>query len=241
MSSGLPDSVLADIRAHAQREYPKECCGFVIVERGKPVYLPVANRSELPDQNFAIAPQDWAAAEDRGQIIRVVHSHCNISPDPSDGDRVSCERTQVMWLIVNWPTGQIVEFAPSGFKAPLVGRPFAHGTLDCYALIRDYYRETLGIEIIDFDRREQWWLKGDNLYMQGYEQAGFVRINDLDTIQEHDVLMMQIASPVVNHAAVYVGNNQILQHCAGRLSSRDVYGGGWRRATRFLVRHKSLC
>ena len=51
---------------------------------------------------------------------------------------------------------------------------------------------------------------------------------------------MQVGSPVINHAAIYIGDGMIIQHCAGRLSSRDVYGGGWRRATRKALRHKSL-
>ena len=236
----LPDAVLAAIRAHAAAEYPRECCGLVVVERGKPVYVPCRNEAETPKAHFLLAPADYAAAEDRGEIVRVVHSHPDIAPLPSDGDRVACERGGVPWLIVNWPTGAVHEFAPEGYRAPLVGRSFAHGLLDCYSLIRDYYAQVLSIELPDFARREEWWLKGDNLYVEGFPRAGFVEIDAAAPV-EHDVLLMQVGSPVINHAAVYVGNNQILQHCAGRLSSRDVYGGGWHRATRKIVRHRSLC
>ena len=234
----LPPAVLDAIRAHAQAEYPRESCGLVIVERGKLVYEPCTNQAETPAAHFALSPADYDQAEQRGEVIRVVHSHPDINPQPSEADKVACEQTGVPWLIVNWPTGQIVEFEPSGYRAPLVGRSFAHAVLDCYSLIRDYYREVLGIDLMDFPRREEWWLKGDNLYAEGFGPAGFVEVQDM---REHDVLLMQIGAPVLNHAAVYVGNNQILQHCAGRLSSRDVYGGGWRRATIKIVRHTSLC
>ncbi len=234
-----PENVLAQIREHARDEYPRECCGLVIVERGKPMYVRCRNDS-AGNGHFTLAPEDFAAAEDRGEIIRVVHSHPDIAPEPSEADLVGCEQSGVPWLIVNWPTGAVHEFEPSGYAAPLVGRNFAHGVLDCYSLIRDYYRQVLGIELPDFARQEQWWLKGDNLYVEGFPQAGFVEV-DATLPREHDVLLMQIGSPVINHAAVFVGDNQILQHCAGRLSSRDVFGGGWRRAVRKIVRHHSLC
>ena len=234
----LPETVLAAIRDHAQAVYPRESCGVVIVARGKPVYVPCANLADSPNQHFVLAPADYVAAEDRGEVVRIVHSHPDISAQPSEADRVSCEKTGIPWLIINWPTGAIVEFAPSGYKAPLIGRTWSHAVLDCYNLVRDYYAEVLGLTLIDFPRQEQWWLKGDNLYETGYKVAGFVAVEEL---AEHDVLLMQIGSPVLNHAAIYVGNNQIIQHCAGRLSSRDVYGGGWQRATRKIVRHQSLC
>lgn len=234
----LPPRIIEAIREHAKAEYPRECCGLVIVERGKPVYVACTNMAETPAAHFALSPLDYAQAENRGEILRIVHSHPDIHPAPSEADKVSCELSGVPWLIVNWPTGQIVEFEPSGYQAPLIGRTFAHAVLDCYSLIRDYYRQELGIELMDFKRREEWWLKGDNLYLQGFGEAGFI---EADPMREHDVLLMQIGSPVINHAAIYIGNNQILQHCAGRLSSRDVYGGGWRRATIKIVRHRTLC
>lgn len=234
----LPESVVTAIRGHAEREYPREACGVVIVERGKPVYVPCANLADAKGAHFLLAPADYAGAADRGDVIRIVHSHPNVSAQPSEADKVSCEATGIPWLIVNWPTGAIVEFAPSGYRAPLIGRVWHHAVLDCYSLICDYYAEVLGITLMDFRRQEQWWLKGDNLYEDGYGVAGFVDVEDL---RPHDVLLMQIGAPVINHAAVYVGNNQIMQHCAGRLSSRDVYGGGWQRATRKIVRHRTLC
>lgn len=235
----MHEAIIAQIREHAAAEYPREACGVVIVERGRPVYVRCRNEAEGRG-NFIMAPADFAAAEDRGEIVRVVHSHADIPPVPSDADLVGCERSGVPWIIVNWPVGDWREFAPSGYKAPLIGRTFTHGVLDCYSLIRDYYAEVLGIDLPDFARQEQWWLKGDNLYLEGFPKAGFVEV-DADVPQQHDVLLMQIGAPVINHAAVYAGDNQIIQHCAGRLSSRDVFGGGWRRAMRKIVRHQSQC
>jgi proteasome lid subunit RPN8/RPN11 len=232
----MTDALLAEIRAHAAAEAPKECCGVVIVRQGKARYRPCRNVADEPQRTFVIDPQDWAKAEDEGEIVRVVHSHVFAAPVPSEADRVGCERSGIPWWIVNHPLGHYEEIHPTGWKAPLIGRQFHHGVLDCYALVRDYYAE-LGIDIPDFARSNQWWHNGQNLYMDNYRRAGFEVVDDL---REHDVLLMQIGAPVVNHAAVYIGDGMILQHCMDRLSSRDVYGGAWRRATRFIVRHEKF-
>jgi cell wall-associated NlpC family hydrolase len=129
---------------------------------------------------------------------------------------------------------------PCGYQAPLVGRPFYHGVLDCYSLIRDWYQQTCGIELKQFHRMDDWWNDGiSDLYTQGFPQAGFVSIGADAELQEGDVILMQIRSKngVPNHAAIYLGDELILHHLHGRLSSRDVYGGYWREVTRDVIRY----
>lgn len=235
----LPDSVLEAIREHAKSCFPEESCGVVIVRAGKALYWPCVNQADAPDRHFVLSPRDMVQAQEQGEVLAIVHSHPNQAPDPSEADLVGCEASGLPWVIVNWPTGQLHVFEPSGYEAPLVGRNFHHGVLDCYSLLRDYYRRELGIALPDFQRDAQWWLKGHNLYLDHFEEAGFVEV-DPQSLQMHDVLLMQVGSPVINHAAIYVGDQQILQHCAGRLSSRDVYGGGWQRASRMALRHVGL-
>jgi cell wall-associated NlpC family hydrolase len=50
--------------------------------------------------------------------------------------------------------------------------------LDCYTLVRDWYRREAGIELPDFERADDWWNQGQDLYMQQFAQAGFSRIPD---------------------------------------------------------------
>jgi proteasome lid subunit RPN8/RPN11 len=231
----LTDTVLADIRAHAEREYPRESCGLVIIVRGRRRYIPCRNIA-LRNEHFVMHPQDYAAAEETGAIIMVVHSHPNLPAVPSEADLVGCERSGVPWLIISWPTGTMHEFSPTGYKAPLIGRQFHHGVLDCYSLIEDYYAQELGIVLPEFERGDEWWLKGENLYLQGFAQAGFVRVDELT---QHDVLLIQVASPVPNHGAIFLGDGCILHHQMHRLSSRDVYGGWYRKCTTHILRHRS--
>lgn len=231
----LPESILAEIRAHARRDYPRESCGLVIIRKGRRRYVPCRNIAEK-NEHFVMHPEDAAAAEEMGELVMVVHSHPNIAARPSDADLVGCERSGIPWLIVNWPTGAAYEFAPTGYVAPLVGRQFTHGVLDCYALIRDYYDRELGVVLPEFERSDEWWLKGQNLYLDGFGSAGF---DVVGKPEKHDVLLMRVGSPVPNHAGIYLGDGCILHHQMGRLSSRDIYGGWYEKITTHVLRHRS--
>lgn len=234
----LQPGIIDTIRDHAAQDYPREACGVVIIFKGKQRYFPCRNLAEK-NEHFVIAPEDYAAAEDAGEVVMVVHSHPNIAALPSQVDLVGIEKTHLPWLIVNWPTGAYTITEPSGYEAPLVGRQFAPGILDCLTLIQDWYRRELGITLKDYERQDEWWLKGEDHYRKRFADCGFVEVTD-GTLKPNDVIFMQVASPVPNHGAVYLGDNIIIHHVMGRLSSRDVYGGWWRKITTGVVRHREL-
>ena len=202
---------------HAIHQTLRECCALLIIEGGKEKIIICKNISEYNHHQFVIDPVDYAAAEDRGQVVGVVHSHPNGTASPSEADRVACEQTKVPWHIFGLKLGDWVSITPSGYRAPLVGRQWSHGILDCYSLVRDYYAIHLGLEIPDYDRKFEWWLKGEDLYEKNFREAGFFEIDPKD-IKKHDGIMMQVNSPVINHAGVYLGNQRFIHHLYGRLS-----------------------
>lgn len=228
-----------EIREHASREYPKEACGLIVTFKGRAKYIPCTNIAANPLTDFSIHAEEYAAAEDSGEVAAIVHSHPDALPLPSQQDLVACELSGLPWVIVAWPLGTIHEFSPTGYEAPLIGRKYDHGIFDCFSLVRDYYRTECGIIYADYPREDEWWHKGQNLYMDNLAEAGFLIVTD-GTVKVHDTFLMQVESPVVNHAAVYIGRDQIMHHCVNRLSSRDVYGGYWRKITIHTIRHRSL-
>lgn len=242
----MNEKILNEIKAHAAQEFgdglsPRECCGLVIVEKGKEVYVPCRNSAADRFEQFRIHPEDYADAEDRGEVVCVVHSHPFAPATPSEADLIGCENSGLRWLIVSWPTGTVHEFEPSGYVPPLLGRKFVHGIFDCYSLIRDYYKQELNIELMDFERDAEWWNKGQNLYMDNFEKAGFSVVQGgVVAMKPHDVVLMQVHSPVVNHAGIYIGDNILMHHFMNRLSSRDVYGEAIRRLTVKVVRYKEF-
>lgn len=248
------------IRAHAVAEYPRECCGLVVTAARREWYVPCRNAAAAGD-HFVLAPDDYAAAEDAGRVVAVVHSHPDDTPAPSEADRVACEATALPWYIVavskgddgEVAAGEIRGFTPVGFQAPLLGRQFAHGVLDCYSLVRDWYKRERGIELADFARADGWWEAGrqGDLYMDHYAEAGFRPLAVGEKIAAGDVILMQVRSDRANHAGVFLGAqglaeapglfpvpDAMLHHLYGRQSERVVYGGYWREATRLVLRFK---
>lgn len=223
--------------AHAMSQIPREACAVVVISKGREVLVPCRNIAETNDQ-FLIHPKDYLEAEKIGVVTAIVHSHCYISNMPSQADRVQCELTGLRWYICSVPTGSWFDFVPELYRAPLVGREFHHGILDCYSLIRDYFSYTLGIELPDFDREVEWWEKGQNLYIENFSKAGFFEV-PLKQLREHDVLLMQIHSNVVNHGGVYLGADTMLHHLNGRLSSREVFNGYYRKHCVKVLRHEN--
>ncbi len=221
---------------HAQAVFPREACGLVVRVDGAEIFRACDNQAVDAAEHFVISAEDYAAAEDAGEVVAVFHSHPNAPCHPSEADRVACEASGLPWHIVGLPSGQWGGCEPCGYRAPLEGRPFAWGVLDCYSLIRDWYRDNRGVALPDFERRDQWWANGGNLYRDNFAAAGFREI-ELRDAAHGDVLLMQLQSRVENHGAILLDGNVILHHLQGRLSCRETYAGYWRRVTRTALRY----
>lgn len=224
---------------HAKAEYPRESCGVIHVFKGRERYAPCRNIAES-DQEFEIHGEDLANAEDIGPITAIVHSHCDRGPEPSEADLRGCETTKRTWLIVSVPSETWHILGTGQQLLPLYGRQFVHGLLDCYSFIEDWYRQELKIELRPYVRDEEWWLKGQNIYMENVLREGFIRLKDDEPLSRGDLIFMQIASPVPNHAAVYLGDGMVGHHLQGRLSGYDTYGGWFQKITCARFRHQTM-
>lgn len=229
--------ILEAAYSHARDCLPMEACGLVI--EGK--YCRVRNLSDERD-HFSM---DMAAVIKwtHGELARVeafVHSHAFQPPIASIADLASCEGLGKPWLIVAMPlkTYQVIE--PSGFMAPLVGRPWCWGSLDCYGLVRDAYRMQAGIEIPNYNRNWGWWEQGEDLIEQQFAEAGFVRLGPDEDFRALDVIGCKVRCDVVNHVAVWQADDKILHHLAGRYSVIEPYNGFFRKCTSLHLRHNKL-
>jgi len=243
----MQPTTLQAIQAHAVAEYPRECCGLIVAIEGHEHYLPCRNLAGTPSEHFRLPAEDYAVAEDKGEVLALVHSHPDAAATPSDADRVMCEHSGLTWHIVSVgqvdgeapECGDLQTIQPNGYVAPLVGRQFAHGVLDCYSLVRDFHARELGISLSDYTRDDDWWDKGQDLYsLERLHAEGFDLIEGEP--QRGDMILMQIRSPVTNHAGVYLGEGQMLHHLHGRLSEAVPYGGMWAERTRCIVRHREV-
>ena len=243
------------ILEHTIEEYPREACG--VIAKGK--YYQCRNIATT-DYEFQIHPADLLEFE--GSIEAIVHSHPDASSKPSEPDLVMLEEGEVPWIICGYSkvgeTEPLIDFGvyvPSGYKAPLLGRNFYHGVLDCYTLVKDFYAREEGIELPDFERKDKWWEdpEADSLYINNFEKAGFAEIKDTP-FQRGDILIAQVGkSAHPNHALIYLGQDGslkseetpeaigtaiVLHHMYGRKSNREIYGQNWSEQVVKVLRHK---
>lgn len=218
-----------EILAHAEAEYPKESCGFVVNNNGRQIYIPCKNVADDPENFFEIAPEEVAKIYINYEPLAVVHSHPDGTSYLSTDDRTYQVNTNLDWWLVC--DNKVHKFRPI---PPLLGREFKHGELDCYTIFRDCYM-LAGVNLPDFEREDKWWWHDQNLYLDNLEANGFYKV---ETPEIGDIILMQIQSDVPNHVGIYVGNQMILHHITNRLSKRDLYDGYWQNSTHSIWRYK---
>lgn len=228
-----------EIMRHAQDVYPAECCGVITQKSRVQRYHRIDNIHDEPEKHFAMEPIQYAEATDSGELIAVVHSHTGDGATtlPSAHDTCMCDEMGVTWVIVSLPEGDMRMVEPA--KRPLIGRPWALGSYDCWGLIMAWHKEQ-GVILNDFRKPYEWWKPehGENLYQENYLKEGFVPTGKEP--QPGDMIIMQLQAPVWNHAGIYVGDNQILHHAFGKLSRTDLYYGWYQEHTVMVCRHKEL-
>lgn len=234
----LTKQLKQQILDHAKKESPRESCGLIVIVKGRRKYFKCKNIADSPTEHFIISPDDYARAEDLGSVAAVVHSHPFTDPRPSPADQAACNASGLPWIIVNPCLETWDGTMPGRYELPYVGREFVFGMVDCYSLIMDWYKKELKIKLDNFFRRDLFWERGENLYVDNYKSQGF-RIVEKDDIRYADLIIMQLQSNIPNHGAIYIGDQQILHHVQGRLSSRDVYGGYYAKVTAMVLRHES--
>lgn len=162
--------ILSAVQKHAAAEYPRECCGLIIRSGRSQRYVPYENTSADAGEEFRIAPEAYAEAEDQGEIVAVVHSHPDATSRPSAADVAMCNASGLTWHILSWPEGDLRTIEPVD-QVPLLGRAFVHGVQDCWQVCADWYQREWGIEFPHFERADGWWERADgpSLYEQRFE------------------------------------------------------------------------
>jgi proteasome lid subunit RPN8/RPN11 len=222
---------------HAKQAAPRESCGLLVVVRGRQRYWPCKNVS-IEDDFFILDPLDYAAAEDAGTILAIVHSHPQTPSVASEADRMACEQFGLPWHIVSLLDERWCSIEPSGYEAPLIGREWVWGVSDCWTLVRDYYRREMGIKLRDWQRPESSEaFRQSPLFEQCFGETGFVDTGSKEPAKGDALLMRLSESPGLNHVAVYIGEGKILHQLQNRLSSRDYWDGYWQKITGKIVRY----
>lgn len=221
-------TLLGMAKAHALADFPNESCGIVVGN----TYIPCTNIANDPLVDFEIAESVTQPYIEAGTLQAVIHSHpfaqIKRKSAPSANDMRGQIATNVPWGIID-TDGTVVNdpywFGDFTLDEPLIGVEFQHGVRDCYSAIRKWYWQIRGIKLIDVARDDRWWLNADNLYIDNFARAGFVKVS-LSALQDGDVVLGKVNSQKLNHAGIYLDNTRdgkglFYHHLPGRLSRRE--------------------
>lgn len=200
------------IRTASLAAYPQEAV-FLIDQTG---CRQVKNIASDPTKTFRVDKRTMASAIKRG-LLAVVHSHPDFPDCPSEADMRGQMASGVPWGIVatDGQNATPIRWWGHGEREPLIGRGFVHGITDCYGLIRDYYAVELGIELPEYPRSWEWWRHGGNLYLDGFESAGFRRIEQSEA-KPGDMWLAQLRSDVPSHGGIVLESGLALHHPSAR-------------------------
>ena len=238
----------AAVMAHANGARRREICGIVTSCRQAADgyrYHRLENSAGDQARHFAIDP---AALAGLPQPVAVVHSHPVGPPWPSAADLRQSQADDVAWGIAV-PSGQPhagLFWFGGDLTASLTDRGYRHGVTDCYALVRDWYRDRFGIRLIDRPREWQWWHGDEDIYSAHFAQSGFVRLPPGAELRIGDVALAAVLGDRLNHALIHVGDGLVLHHPAGREGydpsrlPRTEPAHRWRRYIRFWARHREV-
>lgn len=208
----------------------EEVCGFII--NNNELFL-CKNIHAKPRENFTISDLDWLQAEEKGEITAIFHSHPVKRSALSASDRKAQLISGLPWWL--YSDGKIFKFNP---VPHLLGRKFNHGEYDCYSIFRDAYH-LCGVNLPDFERKNGWWLRGENLYLKNLPLNNFQQI-DISEIEIGDVIILRPfpeADPC--HSMIYLGDNQVIHHDhAGNYSRRIPYRLAYVKQTHSVWRYK---
>lgn len=210
----IPPALIQAIQSEARRRYPQECCGVVVASG---VFVPLKNIHRRPEKAFKIDP----AALEAMDVTAIVHSHPDGVNGPSAWDMAQQQAMGIPWIIVKVTAeGCKTPLVLGGTPAPLLGRRFRHGVQDCYALVQDWFEAQGQRDLTpEVPRDWAWWRKGQDLYLERYQAAGWrptnhPEVGSVGLIKTH-------GSPVFNHAGVLLEGGWFLHHLVGKLSMRE--------------------
>lgn len=198
---------------------PQEMCGAIadIYDKGRRFFA-IDNIAENPEETFEMNPKGWQALAADGEIVAVVHSHPNGEPFLSGADRQMQIQTGLPWVLA--VGGRLKQFRCCPH---LRGRVFEYGKADCGALIRDAFM-LMGFDLPDRKRGDIDDDAEHEYLRKHFERVGFVRVSD--GLLGGDVILTSYGGHA-NHAALYLGDGQILHHAYNQLSRREPFNQWW--------------
>ena len=235
----LTEQIKKEIRIHASIESPRECCGFLVQDAEENLVVCKAKNSALRPDFFRCSPSDYLIAESKGKIVAVYHSHTNSNQFFSEFDKFNSLCHKINYVLHCADTNSFIQFDPalSDFHK-YIGRAFEIGETDCYSLVRDFYREELGIALGDYERNWNWRRNLDKLFDPNFEREGF---SEVYTLEKYDCILFGFKTEAPSaHIAVYLGDGLMLHQPNKSRSKIEELSNKYKKFAKHTIRHKEI-
>lgn len=234
------DNLLKYVIDQARKEYPNETCGYVATNKdGEHKYIPCKNAAKDPVNTFFIEPLEYInICMEYSSPLILCHSHTDEPSTPSDNDIQACNTNAIPWFILSYPNTEDSTMLFPENKNKFIGRDYVYGIMDCYTIVRDFYK-LYDIIMLNHYREEDFWNKGYSQYLDSYEKEGFIRQDkNLQDLEFGDMVLFNIRCDLPNHAGIYIGDGKLLHQPQGRLSLAEEMSLVWQKTYFCHVRYK---
>lgn len=211
---------LEEMQEHFKEEYPREGCGILSVVKGKKKWFPCTNLAEN-EEDFILDSQEFLKIKRTSDILAIVHSHPDCSPEPSELDVKYCNALGIPYYIFSYPEMDLRVVEPRKNTTELFGREYEFGVKDCFEAMRDYLEKQNIIIPTRALFEDDWWEKGLDYFTEEIIKEWNHSKVPITEVQKNDVLIFKVHANVNNHCGVYTGNDCFYHHAVERLSCRE--------------------
>tara|TARA_R100001015_G_C4632620_1_gene196403 strand:+ start:1412 stop:2131 length:720 start_codon:yes stop_codon:yes gene_type:complete len=234
----LDNDIKKQIKAEHLKEFPKECCGLIVSNKGVLSCVPTKNDS-LEKDFFRVNPRDYLKASNLGEIVAVYHSHTNGNQNFSEFDKFNSINHNITYVMYCPENNTLLQFSPSYSEFnTYVGRKFEIGESDCYSLVRSFYEAELKISLGHYYRDQNWRSYLSDLFEKHFEDEGFYEVSSLN---KYDcVLFSNGKNKPCSHISLYLGNGMILHQPEKSYSRIESLTGRHLQLIKKVIRHKNV-
>lgn len=227
------------ILEHARSHPTQEVCGFIVQSGPRALAWPAANVTrDDPSESFEIAPADYMAADQAGDIVGVYHggmTHTN--PGFSEADLITANELALPMHALS-AGGELAVYVPSTYWVDPIGRQWCWGLSDCYEAIRTHYRNERKVYLSDHERDESFVAANHDAITKHIAGEGFAAA-DPNTLTKDDVLLFSTPGAThAHHLGVYLGSNRFFHHPLNMLSRIDDLNDHWFKRLVSVLRHQ---
>jgi proteasome lid subunit RPN8/RPN11 len=226
----LSNEIKQQIKAAAQKSFPEEMCGVLVLIGDVVNFYQCKNISSNPTKHFELSCLDYVRCSALGKIVGLAHSQR--SPTASLLDLVNYENHKLPSYIYSFDSNDIFEVTPGHIKYnKYLGRAFEIGKKDCFNLITDFYKHELDIIISDYPRNDGWYEDNPNIIQDNYLKEGFIK-KSLEDIINFDILEFHRY-----HFGIYLEGDLVLEHKRNKFSTIEKFDNSMKRRITNVYRY----